>query len=79
MILTRGIIARLAVLGILVAVAQVVCFSKMDVFGASPDVALLVVISVGTAGGEPERCGYRLFDRPPDRLPAARDRWAPSR
>jgi rod shape-determining protein MreD len=51
MILTRGIIARLAVLGILVAVAQVVCFSKMDVFGASPDVALLVVISVGLLGG----------------------------
>ena len=51
MILTRGIIARLAVLGILVAVAQVVCFSKMDVFGASPDVAILVVISVGLLGG----------------------------
>jgi rod shape-determining protein MreD len=51
MILTRGIIARLAVLGMLVAVAQVVCFSKMDVFGASPDVAILVVISVGLLGG----------------------------
>jgi rod shape-determining protein MreD len=51
MILTRGIIARLAVLGMLVAVAQVVCFSKMDVFGTSPDVALLVVISVGLLGG----------------------------
>lgn len=51
MILTPGIIARLAVLGTLVAVAQVVCFSKMDVFGASPDVAILVVISVGLLGG----------------------------
>jgi rod shape-determining protein MreD len=51
MILTPGIIARLAVLGALVAVAQVVCFSKMDVFGTSPDVALLVVISVGMLGG----------------------------
>jgi rod shape-determining protein MreD len=51
MILTRGIIARLAVLGILVAVAQVVCFSKMDVFGASPDVALLIVVSIGLLGG----------------------------
>lgn len=51
MILTRGIIARLAVLGTLVAVAQVVCFSKMDVFGTSPDVAMLVVISVGLLGG----------------------------
>jgi rod shape-determining protein MreD len=50
-ILTRGIIARLAALGMLVAVAQVVCFSKMDVFGASPDVAILVVISVGLLGG----------------------------
>ncbi len=36
MILTRGIIVRLAVLGALVAVAQVVCFSKMDIFGTSP-------------------------------------------
>ena len=51
MILTRGIIARLAVLGALVAVAQVVCFSKMDIFGTSPDVALLVVIAVGMLGG----------------------------
>ena len=51
MILTRGIVARLALLGMLVAVAQVVCFSKMDVFGASPDVAILVVISVGLLGG----------------------------
>ncbi|HEY6652985.1 MAG TPA: rod shape-determining protein MreD [Solirubrobacterales bacterium] len=51
MILTPGIIARLAVLGALVAVAQVVCFSKMDIFGSSPDVALLVVISVGLLGG----------------------------
>ena len=51
MILTPGIIARLAVLGALVAVAQVVCFSKMDIFGTSPDVALLVVISVGMLGG----------------------------
>jgi rod shape-determining protein MreD len=51
MILTPGIIARLAVLGALVAVAQVVCFSKMDIFGTSPDVALLVVISIGILGG----------------------------
>jgi rod shape-determining protein MreD len=51
MILTPGIIARLAVLGAVVAIAQVVCFSKMDVFGTSPDVALLVVISVGMLGG----------------------------
>jgi rod shape-determining protein MreD len=51
MILTPGIIARLAVLGALIAVAQVVCFSKMDVFGTSPDVALLMVISVGMLGG----------------------------
>ncbi|HKH15818.1 MAG TPA: rod shape-determining protein MreD [Solirubrobacterales bacterium] len=51
MILTRGVIARLAALGALAAVAQVVCFSKMDIFGSSPDVALLVVISVGMLGG----------------------------
>jgi rod shape-determining protein MreD len=51
MILTPGTIARLAVLVALVAVAQVVCFSKMDIFGTSPDVALLVVISIGILGG----------------------------
>jgi rod shape-determining protein MreD len=51
MILTPGIIARLAVLGAFVAIAQVVCFSKMDIFGTSPDVALLFVISVGMLGG----------------------------
>jgi rod shape-determining protein MreD len=51
MILTPGIAARLAALGAFVAVAQVVCFSKMDVFGSSPDVALLVVISLGALGG----------------------------
>jgi rod shape-determining protein MreD len=50
-ILTPGIIARLAVLGALVAVAQIVCFSKMDIFGTSPDIALLVVVSVGLLGG----------------------------
>jgi len=50
-ILTPGIIARLAVLGGFTAIAQIVCFSKMDVFGASPDVALLVVISLGALGG----------------------------
>jgi rod shape-determining protein MreD len=51
MILTPGTIARLAVLVAVVAVAQVVCFSKMDIFGTSPDVALLVVISIGILGG----------------------------
>lgn len=51
MILTPGIAVRLAVLGAFVAIAQIVCFSKMDVFGAQPDVALLVVISLGLLGG----------------------------
>ncbi|MGA9371146.1 MAG: rod shape-determining protein MreD [Solirubrobacterales bacterium] len=51
MILTPGIVARLIALGALVAVAQVVCFSKMDVFGSSPDIALLVVFSLGVLGG----------------------------
>jgi rod shape-determining protein MreD len=50
-ILTPGIIARLVALCAFVAVAQVVCFSKMDVFGSSPDIALLVVFSVGVLGG----------------------------
>jgi rod shape-determining protein MreD len=51
MILTPGIVARLAALGIFAAIAQVVCFSKMDVFGSSPDFALLVVFSMGVLGG----------------------------
>jgi rod shape-determining protein MreD len=51
MILTPGIIARLAALGAFAAVAQIVCFSKMDVFGTDPDVVLLVVFSVGVLGG----------------------------
>jgi rod shape-determining protein MreD len=50
-ILTPGTIARLVALCAFVAIAQVVCFSKMDVFGSSPDVALLVVFSVGVLGG----------------------------
>jgi rod shape-determining protein MreD len=51
MILTPGIVARLVALGAFAAVAQLVCFSKMDVFGSSPDVALLVVIALGALGG----------------------------
>jgi rod shape-determining protein MreD len=51
MILTPGIIGRLMALGAFVAVAQIVCFSKMNVFGSDPDVALLVVISLGVLGG----------------------------
>ena len=51
MILTPGMIARIAVLGVFAAIAQIVCFSKMDVFGTSPDFALLVVFSLGVLGG----------------------------
>jgi rod shape-determining protein MreD len=50
-ILTPGIVVRLAILGGLAVIAQIVCFSKMDVFGTSPDVALLVVIALGALGG----------------------------
>jgi rod shape-determining protein MreD len=51
MILTTAILARLVALGMLAAIAQVTCFSKMDVFAASPDLALLIVFSVGVLGG----------------------------
>ena len=51
MILTRSIIVRLCLLGLVTALAQVACFSKMDVFGTDPDIALLVVISLGLLGG----------------------------
>jgi rod shape-determining protein MreD len=51
MILTPGMVARIAVLGTIAAIAQIVCFSKMDVFGTRPDVVLLVVFSLGVLGG----------------------------
>ena len=51
MILTPGIVGRLVALCAFAAVAQVVCFSKMDVFGTSPDVLLLVVFALGVLGG----------------------------
>jgi rod shape-determining protein MreD len=50
-IFTPGIAARLAALGAFAAIAQVVCFSKMDIFGTSPDVLALVVFSLGVLGG----------------------------
>jgi len=51
MILTRGMIVRLALLALFTALAQVTCFSKMVIFGTSPDLALLVVASLGLLGG----------------------------
>jgi rod shape-determining protein MreD len=50
-ILTTGIIVRIAVLVLVTALAQVTCFSKMVIFGTSPDVALLVVVALGLVGG----------------------------
>ena len=50
MILTPPIIARLVALGLVAAVAGHL-LAKMDVFEASPDFALLVVISLGLLGG----------------------------
>jgi rod shape-determining protein MreD len=50
-ILTPSIIARLVALGVFAAVAQVTCFSKMHILGTSPDIALLIVASLGLLGG----------------------------
>jgi rod shape-determining protein MreD len=50
-ILTPPITARVIALGAFVAVAQVTCFAKMHILGTNPDVALLVVISLGLLGG----------------------------
>jgi rod shape-determining protein MreD len=50
-IFTTNIIVRLVLLGIITALAQVTCFSKMVVFGTSPDLAVLVVASIGLLGG----------------------------
>lgn len=51
MILTTPIIVRLALLILATALAQVACFSGMVIFGTSPDVAILVVMSLGLLGG----------------------------
>ena len=51
MILTPQIVARLIALGILTAIAQVVFFAKIELFGTSPDGAILVVMTLGLIGG----------------------------
>jgi rod shape-determining protein MreD len=50
-ILTRKIVARLVALGIVTAILQVTFFSKIELFGASPDAAVLVVMILGLLGG----------------------------
>jgi rod shape-determining protein MreD len=51
MILTPQIWARLAALVLLTALAQVTFFSEIELFGASPDGAVLVAMSLGLLGG----------------------------
>ncbi|MBA2523968.1 MAG: rod shape-determining protein MreD [Solirubrobacterales bacterium] len=51
MILTRSIIARLVALGMATAILQLSFAAKLSIFGASPDLAVLVVISLGLLGG----------------------------
>lgn len=51
MILTLPIWGRLALLGAGLTILQVVFFSKITVLGASPDVVVLMVISLGLLGG----------------------------
>lgn len=51
MILTPKIWARLAALVLATALAQVVFFSKIELFGSSPDGAALVVMAIGLLGG----------------------------
>jgi rod shape-determining protein MreD len=50
-ILTRPIIVRLVLLGLAAAILQVSCFSGMRILGSSPNVAILVVMSLGLVGG----------------------------
>jgi rod shape-determining protein MreD len=50
-ILTPRITVRLVLLGLVTAIAQVACFSEMVIFGTSPDVAVLVLMSIGLLGG----------------------------
>lgn len=51
MILTPKIWARLAALVLATALLQVVFFSKIELFGSSPDGAALVVMAIGLLGG----------------------------
>lgn len=51
MIVTWKIVARLAVLALLVAILQTAFFSDLRILGSSPEVALLVVLAVGLLGG----------------------------
>jgi rod shape-determining protein MreD len=51
MILTRPIVIRLVLLGLLTAILEVSFFSWMRILGSSPDVATLVVMSLGLLGG----------------------------
>ena len=51
MILTRSIWVRLVALVVLTALTQVTFFSKIELFGSSPDGAVLVVIALGLLGG----------------------------
>ncbi|MGH2955914.1 MAG: rod shape-determining protein MreD [Solirubrobacterales bacterium] len=51
MILTPRIMVRLGLIALLIAVAQVACFSEMVILGTSPDLAVLVVMSIGLLGG----------------------------
>lgn len=51
MILTRSIGVRLALLGLMTALLQVSFFAKIELFGSSPDGAVLVVMTLGLLGG----------------------------
>ncbi|MFN2612117.1 MAG: rod shape-determining protein MreD [Solirubrobacterales bacterium] len=51
MILTRSITVRLILLGTLTAILQLSFAAKISILGASPDLAALVVISLGLLGG----------------------------
>lgn len=51
MILTVRIWVRLVALALLTALIQVACMAKMTPFGSSPDLALLIVMSIGLLGG----------------------------
>ena len=51
MILTPPIILRLAAIAVFTAIAQLSFFAQLDFWGASPDAALLVVMSLALLGG----------------------------
>ena len=73
MIVTPRIAVRIALILILAVVLQVSFFSYLSIFGATPNIVPVVVVSLGLLGGARRGRGVRLRRRPAAGLGAAAD------